>query len=103
MSIEESEERTRTLQNTYRVEPKRPFDAAKIKIHLKNVLELNLKEIEYSDQGAKELCLTIVEEIKTSVKNENFDRYPSISSISSISSTIALTYNCIQASNRFQV
>ncbi|XP_077294970.1 dynein light chain Tctex-type 5-like [Arctopsyche grandis] len=75
MSIEESKKHVRTHQNTYRVEPKRPFDVAKTKIHLKNVLELNLKEIEYSDQCAKELCFTIVEEIKTGIKSENFDRY----------------------------
>lgn len=65
----------RTYQNTYRLHSERPFDSSKVKLHMKNIMELNLRETEYSDRLAKDLCLTVIEEIKTEIKNENFDRY----------------------------
>lgn len=67
-------QRVRTHQNTYRLHSEKPFDASKVKTHMKNIMELNLKETEYSDKLAKDLCLIVIEEIKTEIKNENFDR-----------------------------
>lgn len=65
----------RLLQNTYKLNPRRPFDSTKVKVHLANILELNFKDIEYSDELMRELCITATREILTAVKLDGYDRY----------------------------
>lgn len=65
---------TRIFQNTYALSSKRPFDEIKVQTQIKNVMEMNLREVEYSEQSMADLCLLLVGEIITAIKSNDFDR-----------------------------
>lgn len=65
----------RTYQPTYRLNPKKRFDAEKIEKVLKRVVDEELFEIEYSEKIVPDLCLNLSETIRNAVKEENYDRW----------------------------
>ncbi|XP_026741896.1 tctex1 domain-containing protein 1-B-like isoform X2 [Trichoplusia ni] len=71
----------RTYQPTYRLNPKKRFDAEKIEKVLKRVVDEELFEIEYSEKIVPDLCLNLSETIRNAVKEENYDRYRTIVSV----------------------
>ncbi|KAJ2948572.1 hypothetical protein O0L34_g7825 [Tuta absoluta] len=65
----------RIYQPTYQLWPKKPFDVAKVEKILKQMVDSELEEVEYSDKTAPELCVSLAENIRNTVKEENYDRY----------------------------
>lgn len=70
-----SSKQVRTYQPTYRLNPKKLFDAEKIQKILKRVVDAELVEIEYSEKVVPDLCLNLAEMLRNAVKEENYDRY----------------------------
>ncbi|CAD0203251.1 unnamed protein product [Chrysodeixis includens] len=64
----------RTYQPTYRLNPKKRFDAEKIEKVLKRLVDAELLEIEYSEKIVPDLCLNLSEILRNAVKEENYDR-----------------------------
>ncbi|KAH9643660.1 hypothetical protein HF086_006136 [Spodoptera exigua] len=64
----------RTYQPTYRLNPKKRFDAEKIEKILKRVVDGELIEIEYSEKVVPDLCISLADIIRNAVKEENYDR-----------------------------
>lgn len=64
----------RTYQPTYRLNPKKRFDAEKIEKVLKRLVDAELMEIEYSEKIVPDLCLNLSEILRNAVKEENYDR-----------------------------
>ncbi|XP_031563633.1 tctex1 domain-containing protein 1-B-like [Actinia tenebrosa] len=56
------------LENTYKMIPDQKFIPGKTKAYIREILEKHLKEKEYDEKKAKELCLKLSEEIKHKVK-----------------------------------
>ncbi|KXJ19285.1 tctex1 domain-containing protein 1-B [Exaiptasia diaphana] len=56
------------LANTYKMSPDQKFLPGKVKAYMENLLENTLKDLEYDDEKAKGLCLSLSEEIKGKVK-----------------------------------
>lgn len=56
------------LANTYKMSPDQKFLSGKAKAYMEDLLENKLKDLEYDDEKAKSLCLSLSEEIKGKVK-----------------------------------
>ena len=67
-SIRDGPPKEITLENTYKMCPDQKFIPGKTKAYIREILEENLKEKEYDEETAKELCLTLSDEIKSKVK-----------------------------------
>ncbi|CAH1640202.1 unnamed protein product [Spodoptera littoralis] len=71
----------RIYQPTYRLDPKKRFDAEKIEKILKRVVDGELIEIEYIEKVVPDLCMNLADMIRNAVKEENYDRYRIIVSV----------------------
>ncbi len=63
------------FENTYHLEPKRKFEAGKVKAIIEQILEAQLKEEKYDPKASRQMTLTLAEIIKSSVKELNYERY----------------------------
>ena len=69
-------------ENTYRLEPRRKFEASKVKAIIDNVFESHLKKEEMYDHNAnRQLARSLAEIIKLRVKDLNYERYKIVSSV----------------------
>lgn len=69
-------------ENTYQLEPKRKFEAGKVKAIIDNVLSEQLKEEKYDPKASRQMTLTLAEIIKSSVKELNYERYKIVCMVS---------------------
>ncbi|XP_075981381.1 dynein light chain Tctex-type 5-B-like isoform X2 [Anticarsia gemmatalis] len=74
MSETKPAKQVRTYQPTYQLNARRRFDAEKIQKVLKRIVDEELAEIEYSEKVIPELTLNLCENIRNTVKEENYDR-----------------------------
>lgn len=65
---------TRLYQNTYRLRSKNKFNVMIVKEKIKLTLDLNLQDVELSEASHPDLCITLAEEIKNTIKEEKYDR-----------------------------
>ncbi|CAG5048886.1 unnamed protein product [Parnassius apollo] len=72
----------RIYQPTYQLNSKKHFHQENVKKILQKIVDSELKEIEYSEKIIPDLCLTLAENIRTAIKEENYDRYRIIVSVS---------------------
>lgn len=69
-------------ENTYRLEPKRKFEANKVKAIIDDVFESHLKHEEtYNHKAVGQLVKTLAEIIKGRVKDLNYERYKIVCSV----------------------
>uniref|UniRef100_A0A1B6H6U0 Uncharacterized protein n=2 Tax=Homalodisca liturata TaxID=320908 RepID=A0A1B6H6U0_9HEMI len=61
--------------NTYRLEAKRPFNAESVRPLLREILTRDLAEAHYEPNNISKLGVNIAGEIRSKVKQLNFDRY----------------------------
>lgn len=66
---------TRLYQNTYRLRPKKKFNVMIVQEKIKIILDLNLQDVELSEASHPDLCITLAEEIKNTIKEEKYDRF----------------------------
>ncbi|XP_058461095.1 dynein light chain Tctex-type 5-like [Malaya genurostris] len=62
-------------QNSYHLESRNPFNREACEVILRESLDKSLQGVEYSSYFAPSLCQQICEDVKTKVKELNFDRY----------------------------
>lgn len=67
----------RIYQPTYQLNPRKRFSAEVVEKVLKRVVTSELEEVEYSEKQVPDLCLTLAENIRAAIKEENYDRYHS--------------------------
>ncbi|XP_039759290.1 dynein light chain Tctex-type 5-like isoform X2 [Pararge aegeria] len=72
----------RTYQPTYRLNSRKRFNIEDVEKTLQNIVKSELEEVEYSDKTAAELCLSLTENIRSAIKEENYDRYRIIVAVS---------------------
>ncbi|KAL4715023.1 hypothetical protein ACJJTC_003174 [Scirpophaga incertulas] len=65
---------TRIYQPTYQLNPRRRFSSDKITKLIQRILNLELSEVEYSEKTIPELTLNLAENIRNTIKEENYDR-----------------------------
>ncbi|XP_068620600.1 dynein light chain Tctex-type 5-A-like [Battus philenor] len=65
----------RIYQPTYQCNPRKRFNEEIVKKILKQHMEAELQEVEYNDKTIPELCLSLAENIRDAIKEENYDRY----------------------------
>lgn len=65
----------RIYQPTYQLNSRKPFHTENVQKILKRVVDSELKEVEYSEKVIPEICLSLAENIRNAIKEENFDRY----------------------------
>ncbi|KAI8420049.1 hypothetical protein MSG28_008639 [Choristoneura fumiferana] len=65
----------RIYQPTYQINSRKRFNVEKVEKILKQIVDTELEEVEYSEKLVPELCLTLAESIRNAVKEENYDRY----------------------------
>ena len=71
-----------TFENSYRLEPKKKFEASKVKAIIDDVLKQYLeKEETYDHKSHGQLVKTLAQIIKDRVKALNYDRYKFVSSV----------------------
>lgn len=68
---------TRLYQNTYRLRPKKKFNVMNVKEKVKLTVDLNLQDVELSEASHPDLCISLAEEIKNTIKEEKYDRFTS--------------------------
>ncbi|CAH2089417.1 unnamed protein product [Euphydryas editha] len=66
---------TRTYQPTYQLNPRKRFNVENVEKILKRIINSELEEVEYSEKLIPDLCLNLTENIRTAIKEENYDRY----------------------------
>ncbi|CAH0724351.1 unnamed protein product, partial [Brenthis ino] len=65
----------RTYQPTYQLNPKKRFNIEIVEKILKRIVSSELEEVEYSEKQIPDLCLSLTENIRAAIKEENYDRY----------------------------
>ncbi|XP_034835213.1 dynein light chain Tctex-type 5-A-like [Maniola hyperantus] len=65
----------RTYQPTYQLNSRKRFSIEDVEKTLQRIVTSELEELEYSDKTAADLCLSLTENIRTAIKEENYDRY----------------------------
>lgn len=71
-----------TYENTFRLEPKKKFEASKVKSIIDEVLETHLgNEDKYDHKAERQLVKTLAEIIKGRVKELNYERYKIVCSV----------------------
>ncbi|XP_041984729.1 dynein light chain Tctex-type 5-like [Aricia agestis] len=65
----------RIYQPTYQLTSKKPFNVEDVQKILKRIVDSELEVVEYSDKVVPELCITLSENIRNTIKEENYDRY----------------------------
>ncbi|CAG4946801.1 unnamed protein product [Colias eurytheme] len=76
MSISKpTSKQVRTYQPTYQLNPRKRFNTEIIEKILRRIVDSELEEIEYSEKAVPELCISLAENIRTAIKEENYDRY----------------------------
>lgn len=65
----------RIYQPTYQINSRKRFNVEKVEKILKQIVDTELEEVEYSEKLVPELCITLAESIRNAVKEENFDRF----------------------------
>ncbi|XP_045778018.1 dynein light chain Tctex-type 5-A-like isoform X2 [Maniola jurtina] len=65
----------RTYQPTYQLHSRKRFNIEDVEKTLQRIVTSELEEVEYSDKTAADLCLSLTENIRTAIKEENYDRY----------------------------
>ncbi|KAL0869794.1 hypothetical protein ABMA27_006016 [Loxostege sticticalis] len=65
----------RTYQPTYQLNPRKRFSEEKVQKILKDIVDTELAEAEYSEKTVPELTLNLAETVKNAIKEENFNRY----------------------------
>lgn len=72
----ESRKKQRVLyENTFQLEPKKRFEASKVKAIIDDVLESHLKDEKYDPRACRQSVKTLSEIIKVRVKELNYERY----------------------------
>ena len=62
-------------ENTYQLEPKKKFQAGRVKAIIDEVLEAQLKDEKYDPKSCRQLVKTLSEIIKSKVKDCQYERY----------------------------
>ncbi|XP_050352549.1 dynein light chain Tctex-type 5-like [Nymphalis io] len=65
----------RTYQPTYQLNPRKHFNIENVEKILKRLVNSELADVEYSEKLIPDLCLSLAENIRTAIKEENYDRY----------------------------
>ncbi|XP_072942766.1 dynein light chain Tctex-type 5-like [Epargyreus clarus] len=65
----------RTYQPTFQLNPRKRFNVEDVEKILKRLVDSELQEVEYSEKLIPDLCLSLTENIRTAIKEENYDRY----------------------------
>ncbi|XP_021208411.3 tctex1 domain-containing protein 1-A [Bombyx mandarina] len=76
------DKQVRIYQPTYQLNPRKRFNVEKVEKMLNTILDSELAEVEYSEKLIPELCMNLADSIRISVKEENYDRYRIIVSVS---------------------
>lgn len=71
----QSSKQVRTYQPTYQLNPRKRFSEEKVQKILKDLVDTELAEAEYSEKTVPELTLNLAETVKNAIKEENFNRY----------------------------
>lgn len=66
---------TRIYQPTYQLNSRKRFNVENVEKILKRIVNSELEEVEYSEKLIPDLCLNLAENIRTAIKEENYDRY----------------------------
>lgn len=64
----------RIYQPTYQLNPRKKFDTEKVQKLLRELVDPELEEVEYSDKLIPEICVNLAELIRNAIKEENYDR-----------------------------
>ncbi|KAJ0174197.1 hypothetical protein K1T71_010343 [Dendrolimus kikuchii] len=65
----------RIYQPTYQLNPRKKFDVEKIQKLLRELVDPELEEVEYSDKLIPDICVNLAQTIRNAIKEENYDRY----------------------------
>ncbi|CAG9564108.1 unnamed protein product [Danaus chrysippus] len=72
----------RIYQPTYQLNPKKRFNSENVEKILRRIVNSELEEVEYSEKIIPDLCITLADNIKAAIKEENYDRYRIIVAVS---------------------
>lgn len=64
----------RIYQPTYQLNSKKRFHEENVNKILEQIVDSELQEVEYSEKLIPDLCLNLAESIRTSIKEQNYDR-----------------------------
>lgn len=64
----------RTYQPTFQLNPRKRFNVEDVEKILKRLVDSELQEVEYSEKVIPDLCISLTENIRTAIKEENYDR-----------------------------
>ncbi|XP_028168984.1 dynein light chain Tctex-type 5-like [Ostrinia nubilalis] len=65
----------RTYQPTYQLNPRKRFSEERVQKILKELVDTELAEAEYSEKTVPDLTLSLTETVRNAIKEENFNRY----------------------------
>nr|XP_026495551.1 tctex1 domain-containing protein 1-like [Vanessa tameamea] len=73
--ISNKQKMVRTYQPTYQLNPRKRFNIENVEKILKRIVNSELADVEYSEKLIPDLCISLAENIRTAIKEENYDRY----------------------------
>lgn len=82
MTDQQVTKQMRIYQPTYQLNPRKKFNVEIVEKMLRQLVEPELEEVEYSEKLIPEICINLAETIRNAVKEENYDRYRIIVSVS---------------------
>ncbi|XP_061384096.1 dynein light chain Tctex-type 5-like [Danaus plexippus] len=72
----------RIYQPTYQLNPRKRFNSENVEKILRRIVNSELEEVEYSEKIIPDLCITLADNIKAAIKEDNYDRYRIIVAVS---------------------
>ncbi|XP_013137547.1 PREDICTED: tctex1 domain-containing protein 2-like [Papilio polytes] len=72
----------RIYQPTYQLESRKSFNPEDVKKILQQHIDSELQEVEYNEKVIPDLCTSLAENIRTIIKEQAYDRYRIIVSVS---------------------
>ena len=74
-SLQKIQDAMSETENTYRVTPEVPFSTSKVRKLVNEILKERLQHVTYEPRRAKELCMSLSDELKMRVKQLGFNRH----------------------------
>ncbi|XP_013163052.1 PREDICTED: tctex1 domain-containing protein 2-like [Papilio xuthus] len=71
----------RIYQPTYQLEPRKSFNPEDVRKILQQYIDSELQEVEYNEKVVPDLCNSLAENIRTAIKEQAYDRYRIIVSV----------------------
>lgn len=69
-----SSKQVRIYQPTYQLNPRKRFNSENVEKILRRIVNSELEEVEYSEKIIPDLCITLADNIKAAIKEDNYDR-----------------------------